>query len=53
MKTSRRTHQQMDGKEYIIAEGMYDSAVGYKVKPGELPGCQCVNRLIIPEFGDE
>lgn len=53
VKTSRRTHQQMDGKEYIIAEGMYDSAVGYKVKPGELPGCQCVNRLIIPEFGDE
>ena len=52
VKTSRRTHQSMDGQEYDIADGIYDSAVGYKVKPGELPGCQCVNRFIIPEIGD-
>lgn len=52
VKTSRRTHQQMDGREYVLAEGMYDSAVGYKVKPGELPGCQCTCRFLIPELGE-
>ena len=53
VKSSRHTHQLMDGQEYNIEEGMYDSAVKRKVQPGELPGCQCTHRLIIPEFGDE
>lgn len=53
VKTSRPTHVRMDGEEYTITDGIYDSAVGYRVRPGELPYCQCTNRWIIPEYGDE
>lgn len=52
VKTSRRTHQAMNGKRYVIAEGLYDSAVGRKVQPAELVCCQCTCRYVVPEFGD-
>lgn len=37
----RQTHIHMDGKQFKLAEGLYDSAVKRNVKPGELPGCAC------------
>lgn len=52
VKTSRHTHQAMNGKRFALAEGLYDPAVERKVLPGELPGCQCTYRAVIPEFGD-
>lgn len=51
-KTSRHTHQLMNGKKFVITEGLYDSDVKRKVLCGELPGCQCTYRAVIPEFGD-
>ena len=51
-KTSRHTHQMMNGEKFVIAEGLYDSDVKRKVLCGELPGCQCTYRAVIPEFGD-
>lgn len=51
-KTSRHTHQMMNGKKFVITEGLYDSDVKRKVLCGELPGCQCTYRAVIPEFGD-
>lgn len=54
-KTSRATHRAMDGKPFLISEGMYDSARGVErhVHCGELPGCQCTYRSVIPMFGDK
>lgn len=37
----RHTHEEMDGKQFKLADGLYDSAVKRNVKPGELPGCAC------------
>ena len=37
--SSRPTHEEMDGKKFNITEGIYDRAVGYNVKCGELPYC--------------
>ena len=51
--TSRATHKAMNGKPFLISEGMYDPAVKRKVQCGELPGCQCTYRSFIPEFGDK
>lgn len=51
-KTSRHTHRLMNGKTFIIAEGLYDPDAKRKVLCGELPGCQCTYRAVIPEFGD-
>lgn len=53
VKTSRPTHKAMDGKRFMLSEGLYDSEKGVrrKVKPGELPNCQCTCRYVIPEFG--
>lgn len=51
--TSRATHRAMNGKPFLISEGMYDPAVRRKVHCGELPGCQCTYRSFIPEFGDK
>lgn len=50
--TSRHTHKAMNGKPFLISEGMYDPAVKRKVLPGELVGCQCTYRDFVPEFGD-
>lgn len=52
-KTSRATHKAMNGKPFLISEGMYDSAVGRKVLPGELVACACTYRDFVPEFGDQ
>lgn len=52
LKTSRHTHEEMDGKRFRIDEGLYDSDVGYNVLCGELPGCRCTYRRVLPEFGD-
>ncbi len=51
--TSRATHKAMNGKPFLLSEGLYDSAVGRKVLPGELVACQCEYRSFIPEFGDK
>ena len=51
--TSRATHKAMNNKPFLISEGLYDSAVGRKVLPGELVACQCEYRSFIPEFGDK
>lgn len=48
--SSRETHIAMDGKRFNIREGLYDSAVGAKVKPGELPYCRCICRYDIDEL---
>ena len=52
-KTSRATHKAMNGKPFLLSEGMYDSAVGRKVLPGELVACACTYRDFVPEFGDQ
>jgi len=44
----RPTHVAMDGKRYKVAKGMWDSAEGKYVWPGELINCRCVSRSIIP-----
>ena len=49
----RHTHKAMDGKPFLISEGMYDSEVRRNVQPGELYLCQCTYRDFVPEFGDE
>lgn len=51
-KSSRKTHMQMNGKRFRLDEGLYDSAVGRNVFPGELVACNCTFRTVIPEFGD-
>lgn len=51
--TSRATHLAMNGKPFLISEGMYDPAVKRKVLPGELVACQCTYRDFVPEFGDK
>ncbi|OUO94893.1 hypothetical protein B5F39_02700 [Cloacibacillus sp. An23] len=38
-KTYRHTHVEMNGKEFDLSKGMYDSAVGREVFPGELVNC--------------
>jgi uncharacterized protein with gpF-like domain len=53
LKTSRKTHKAMNNKTFKLAEGMYDSSVKRKVKPAELPYCQCIYRAVIPEFLDD
>jgi hypothetical protein len=47
--TSRKTHIEMNGKRFKLSEGLYDPAVGRKVKCGELYYCRCVFRSVIPE----
>lgn len=47
-KVPRPTHLAMNGKRFKVADGMYDSAEGRKVQPGELINCRCSSRSIIP-----
>ena len=47
-KTPRPTHESMNGKQYEVAKGMYDSAVKKWVQPGELIGCRCAGRSVLP-----
>jgi len=48
-KTDRSTHIDMDGKVFNVEEGLYDSDVGRKVLPGELPFCYCSMRPLLDE----
>lgn len=48
-KEPRPTHVAMNGKRFTIADGMYDSAEGRKVQPGELINCRCTSRAVIPD----
>ena len=49
-KKPRPTHVRMDGKRYDISKGLYDSAEGRNVFPGELINCRCVSRPVIEGF---
>lgn len=49
-KHPRPTHVAMDGKRYDVDKGMYDSAAGRYVLPGELINCRCVSKSVIPGF---
>lgn len=51
-KVPRATHVAMSGKRYRLSEGMYDSAVGKYILPGELISCRCTSRAIIPAFAE-
>lgn len=42
----RSTHAGvMNGKRFLLSEGLYDPAVGRKVKTGELVSCRCTYQL--------
>ena len=47
-KSSRITHMEMDGKEFDIDVGLYDSDVGEYVKPAQLIYCRCTQAFIFP-----
>jgi uncharacterized protein with gpF-like domain len=49
-KIPRATHVAMSGKSYKISQGMYDSAEGVYVLPGQLINCRCTSRAVIPAF---
>lgn len=49
----RHTHKAMNGKPFLLSEGMYDSEVRRNVMPGELAFCQCTFRNFVPDRGDE
>ncbi len=47
-KHPRPSHVAMNGKRYLIAEGMYDDDEGRKILPGELINCRCFCKAVIP-----
>ena len=47
--TSRKSHKDADGEEFDLNKGIWDNEVKKWVKPGELPGCQCTYRPILPK----
>jgi SPP1 gp7 family putative phage head morphogenesis protein len=47
-KEPRPTHVAMNGKRYLVGQGMYDSSVQKWIFPGELIGCRCVGRSVLP-----
>jgi SPP1 gp7 family putative phage head morphogenesis protein len=47
-KTPRPTHVAMNGKRYKISQGMWDSAEGRFIFPGELIECKCTSRSVLP-----
>lgn len=51
--SSRPTHVDMNGKEFNLDEGLYDSAVEANVLPGQLPFCRCSFRLKLPAYSRE
>lgn len=51
-KTARATHMRMNGKRFKLDEGLYDADVGKKVLTGQLPGCRCTYRAVIPDLGE-
>ena len=49
-KKPRPSHVRMNGKTYDVKQGMWDSAEGRYVFPGELINCRCTSRSVIPGF---
>lgn len=47
---SRRTHIHMNGKRFVLSEGMYDPELERNVFPAELPFCRCCFRAVLPGF---
>lgn len=49
-KEPRPTHVKAgrDRQRYRIADGWYDPAAKRFIQPGELPGCKCTSRSVIP-----
>lgn len=53
-KTYRTTHLEFDNERFYIVPvdgneaGLYDSDVGFRVMPAELPFCKCSYRIILP-----
>lgn len=47
---ARETHKAMDGRPFLLSEGLYDPAVGRKIRPGELPRCRCQYAPLLPAF---
>lgn len=49
-KEPRPTHVAMNGKRYLLSDGMYDSAEQEQIWPGQLINCRCSSKAIIPGF---
>lgn len=47
-KVPRPAHVAMNGKRYLVADGMFDPDEGKKILPGELINCRCYSRPVIP-----
>lgn len=47
-KVPRPTHVANSGKEYDPAIGWLDPAVNQRIWPGQLLGCRCVSKTVIP-----
>jgi uncharacterized protein with gpF-like domain len=47
--SSRPTHVVMQGKEFDLNVGLYDSEVDKDILPGELINCRCTYRPVIPD----
>ena len=52
-KNPRPTHMAMYGLEFDLNVGLFDSDVGRNVLPGELPGCHCTMRPVLPKLPKE
>ena len=52
-KYSRASHMKMNGQRFNLAEGCYDPEVKRKVHCGELPGCNCLYKPIIPGLDEK
>jgi uncharacterized protein with gpF-like domain len=51
-KVYRKEHVEMDGREFNLNEGLYDRVEGRNVMPGELYGCNCTYRNLVPSLED-
>lgn len=51
-KDPRKTHLAANGKVFDLAKGIYDKDVGKWVQAGELPGCTCTSRALVPGYND-
>lgn len=49
-KDPRPTHVAMDGEEYDIQKGMWDTAVQKYIWPGTEVNCRCTDEAVIPGF---
>jgi len=51
-KIPRSTHMAMNDVEFDIDEGLFDPEVGRNIMPGELPGCHCTMRPVLPKLAE-